>query len=481
MASSDGKNGRSSGDFRKGILPVLLILIVVAVIVIASFLYQPPVTDNHNPIFSGISFPEDEGIHSDVAESWTSYIEFKTDTGGHYYMTSNYYYQNLQQFGIKSGRESMLVNLQNSDKISQYLEQNTSITGADGRLALLFTYNNSRSGQYLNDYMFRENGTVDYTYHMEISTRDGHMVMVNLTLHDLLGKPVLATDNGRIYVPGQATFYGYFQPKMSISGEVIIDGKMMNITEGTGVFSHFWGAYSANIVGDEFIIDVPNDYTVIAARYTYAGNGTEAISAMVVVKPDGTYEIVENPVINITAEKYFLAPYDPMERIVWAYQWHFDTPAYGMNMSISGIVVDQIPYYDWKGLCYANGTFESKNYDAVAFADITHHYASDINIENVQLTQNTEIPTEDMRVSCDINHSLPLRNVRLWYNTSVDGNWTSVPMYVKYQQFPNSWEGMIPGQKLRVTVNYYIEVVDVAGHMIRSPIGNHTVEIEYPE
>ncbi|GEM_PF-6869054 len=479
MVLSKGKDD-SEPNLKKNIIPVAVILLLVAVTVVAAFLYHPP-ADNKPYVFSGISFPEDEGMHSDVGESWTIYLRFKTENGGSYYFTSTYYYQDLKTFGINSGRDAMLVNLITGEKINQHLDNGTSLTGTEDRLALLFQYRNDYDGFSFYDTLKKNNGTVLYDYHTEIYDREDLRVKADIRMHDLLGKPVIPTSDGRIYIPGQATFYGYFQPRIQVSGEITVDGKNMTITDGTGVINHFWGAYSAAIVGDEFIVDIPTGYTVIAAKYVYAGNGTEAISAMVVVNPDGTYDIIDRPTINITPMKYFLAPYDIMEQITWAYQWQLETPEHGMNMTITGVVIDQMPYYNWEGTCYANGTFDSKNYETVAFAEITHHYVSQINIDQVQLTQNTEVPTGDMRVSCEVNHTLPLKSILLWYNTSRDGNWTSVPMTVKYADYPNFWEAYIPGQKLQTTVNYYIEVVDAANHVRRSPMQNHTVEIEYPE
>ena len=426
-------------------------------------------------------------MHEDISEIWTFHLRYVLGDGSPYYLTSSYYYTVMGPDTVYAERDILLLNTKTHQEYNGALKKGTALYGADKRCAIAFSYNNTDTGVSFVDWWSRQNGTTEYIYHFQIYNNTEKVVEGSVSMLDRVGKPVFLKENGFIYIPGQSTIYGYLQPRLKIDGGYLNSGgRNSTIVEGYGDLTHLWGGLP-NVVGNLFIINLPRDYTAILAKYDYSGNGTLAFSSIVLVKPDNSFEILNGKLV-VNPEKFAFSPYDPKHTVVWAYEWTVLTDNPALNMTVKGVSSGQFTRYYWYGLCYANGTFEGKTYSVDAFTEITRHYMSFIHITHHQLELNPEIPTENLTVSCQVNHTLPIKSVVMKYNTSRDKNWSSVDLTnnTKYyvfngDEYSDIWEGTVPGQPLFTTVYYYIEVTDISGHTERTVLDSKEVQIEYPD
>ncbi len=483
---------RSGNDAKKdplkGLIPVLIVLALVGVALMASFLYHPvsqqPNNDGQN---KQISFPKDEGMHEEISEVWTFHFHYTLEDGSSYYLTSSYYYTVMGSSAVRAERDILLLNTKTHREYRDTLESGTAMYGADSRCAVMFSYNSTKTGISFTDWWTRENGTTEYTYHFQIYNGTEKAVEGNLKLLDRIGKPVFIKENGFIHIPYQSSVYGYLQPRLRVTGYLNVDGTNRTLVNGFGDLTHLWGGIP-NAVGDLFIINLPDDYTLIVIKYQYSGNQTTAFSSVVVVKPDNEFTIVDPKNMTITPRAYVFSPYDSEHTVVWAYEWTVKTDNPVLDMEIKGISPSQFMRYYWYGMCYANGTFEGKSYSSSAFTEITKHYMSFVHITHHQLNQNAEIPTDNLTISCQVNHTLPIKSVSIKYNTSRNANWTSIELtnnsayYVfNGDEHSDIWEGTVPGQPLFTTIYYYLEVTDVSGHTETTAVESHKITIEYPD
>ncbi len=440
-------------------LAVVAVILLVSAAIYFNFFMGTPETDNGSPgIDRSLDFPEDEGSHDEVFESWEFMATFETDEGAEFEMVTafsnrsddiliqyqlidndkksgeKYYIDNLEGGKLEAARDEMLVYLSKKD----------------------FSTNINSQGESR------------YTLQNEYPSG----IKIEMNIMDKKG-PVLWGGDGKLYHPDLGTIFGYSQPHFTLDGNISIPGKgSMKIT-GTGWLEHVWGGDIVGFTQEEWQIQLDNSVEIFLSKsYDPKKSHPEDLlfyMATMIHKNGDTikYELEES--IKLQTLDYRIIPASEDNSSCWAHKWRIKTN--NMDITITPSMDEGTSKVGWLGFAEVKGEFQGEKITGKALCRLSETYKSKPGVKDVD-DDFSEGHQGPVNVTANITYIPPVEpeEITLQYRLN-NQTWHSIKM----KDTGEEWGAEIPEQDEGVKVDYRIKVTDMADKTIFSDIHSYTV------
>lgn len=459
--SSDTKNREKSEEDRtrlkKRLAAVIVAVILIVAVLLMYFFHETLFDGEDDGIDRSIEFPRDEGSHDETHEFWRVAFLLSSDQGDRFGVAATYT-KYSEAFGGQNERLLLITDEGNVSGETFYSKRYFgNLTAEEGRLNLSY----EEPGGLDRDSWVQLEG-FNYSYSAELYDVSIKVAAIDLTIN-YLKPPILIGDEGKIFdaTKNFGTIYGYSQTRLLVQGTLNLSGILHNV-QGLAWIDHQWGSWSYTNK-EYWQLQLENGIDITIFRLFSPGELVYQHFYEVDVQGRLSY-VVEYDIENL---KYVISPIDIIQKRCVSTKWRFTSSA--LNLTSESTVKYQFTMaWGTEGTMNGSGILSGSNVDGRGYATIHNHALTTLSINEV----NHIYDPLGTFVTANVTDDIPITNVTLYYNTSLDSNLTPLPMsYIG----DDKWECEIGAQPLSTTVYYFVEAYDLADAYKKSDWYEYTV------
>ncbi|GEM_PF-3788794 len=417
---------------RNELYTLLAVLVVFAIL--GSYMWissENPENEGTKVLAGKLTFPRDEGVHTDTQEAWNLYMNLSSDSGKDYWISGMWVMQRINSqttrgFKIYMGEGGTLMVRGFYSDFSKTEESNKTLNirwmEKDGK----YTFLNKTSGK----------GIKNASYSFSYSDADSFLsIKLNMKSESM---PVLFGLDGNADMGYLGALKGYIAAEMKINGYIFYNGEKIHV-DGRGVLTHLWGfigedpSFVSSMLKNEdhtifffrtylqnknpswefFYVIGHGRYTVFITHFDEK-NGDKTIGASI----SYGYNIkdLKNERYDAYIIDYFPDPTKRDNHICYPDHWFLKSyyDDYGCVFAPSDFSSNMRT--SWEG--FIKGV-DSSNRSMWGFESIYTYYNSNIKFLNISADKSDG----KLEVKAELKSSLPLNAVYLNYSFNLSGSW----------------------------------------------------------
>lgn len=412
-------------------------IIILSLITLSSFVTysQDWKTYPFTPEGSLISFPLDEGRHTDELTEWwytTGHIVGSTTGKKYSYMLSYFYFP----AGVLDGFR--ILNISDDDNFEFYPSTEFVIYDTLATDKLNINANLILGGtETWRNKLDNNNMPIPFEYEIEASSND---VVLSLQ-YDALKSPLILSEDGYLNLGYENYTYYYSQTKNAVTGTITFDGITEEVT-GTSWIDRQYGDFSpsADTPYEWFSLQLSNDMDI---------NVWNIFSEDLAVPEGEEYRVLAayvDTATQVTITDFELERLEyafmPDESRCYAQKWRLTADEYNIDLIITTLYSNAevyFPFRFYEGATDITGTVNGVEVTGIGFAELLHSYENpDITLLN-QDYWNTTIPLEWVLnnpdegnpVAYDLEYSIDNQENYISIATELTEDsfdWTSTPL-----------------------------------------------------
>ncbi|MCK5548363.1 MAG: hypothetical protein KAI64_05070, partial [Thermoplasmata archaeon] len=293
----------------------------------------------------------------------------------------------------------------------------------------------------------------------EVSGFFAQKAIINLSI-EYLKPPVLIGDEGKIFnvTSNIGTIYGYSQTRLLAQGVLFLNGTSYDV-QGLAWIDHQWGSWS--YTNQEYWqVQLKNGIDITVFRL-FSG---DLLVYEDYFEVDSNGGLTSVDTYEVEYLEYLISPGDPLKKRCVTIRWRFISSIH--NLTAEHTVKYQFSGpLEWEGSITEDGIVRGFVVQGRGFALTNNHANAEPLISNVTDYHDPAFPIPPTRVTANVTDEIPIANVTLKYNTSLNATIMNVSMS---HVIDNLWEGYIPPQAGMATVYYFVEAYDVVGAYAKS-------------